>query len=108
MSIREPQKKKATKEAKGMKARPDAMHRAVIFLLDQAKMNNRDITVEANQHIDTLDEELGNPKELAELKKPAKPGPAIVETPATAAPATEETPQDTAGLLRQSSRFTRR
>jgi hypothetical protein len=103
MSIRTAKDKKKAKEEK---ARPDAMHRAVRFLLEQAKLNNRDITTEADLHMQILDDEFGNPKELQALKTPQGP----VEVHAPPAPPAE-TPQpeaqDTAALLRQSGRFRR-
>lgn len=99
MSIRNDDKKRAREK----KARPDAMHRAVRFLLEQAKMNNRDITLEADHHMETLDAELGNKKELQAT--PIKP-----EVEAAAAPAAEQHEQDAEevpGQVRQSSRFRR-
>ena len=89
------------KRHKEKKARPDSMHRAVKFLLEQAVLNNRDIKVEAQEHLDTLDAELGDPKEIS---KPAGP----VEIPAAASAAAPVEPaQDTAALLRASRRFKR-
>jgi hypothetical protein len=104
MSIRNTKSKKAQKEEK---ARPDAMHRAVRFLLEQAKMNNRDITIEADQHIQVLDDELGNPKELEALKKSAPAGPVEVQAPPPPADTPQPEAQDSAALLRQSGRFRR-
>lgn len=92
------------KRAKEKKARPDSMHRAVKFLLEQAVMNNRDIKVEAQHHLDTLDAELGDTKEIAKPSGPVQmPAPAA----AAAAPPPQEPAQDTAALLRQSRRFKR-
>jgi hypothetical protein len=106
MSIRNTDKAKRSKEAK---ARPDAMHRAVRFLLEQAVLNNRDIKLEAEHHQEILDAELGNAKELEALKK-AAPRPEVVKAAPQedGEPEAEVPAQDTAALLRQSSRFSRR
>lgn len=104
MSIRNDDKKRA----KEKKARPDAMHRAVRFLLEQATMNNRDIKAEADYHLEVLDAELGNSKELDAAKKP-KPEMVKTAPPETADEDTSKEPApDTAAVLRQSSRFSRR
>lgn len=104
MSIRNTDDKRRAREKK---ARPDAMHRAVRFLLEQATMNNRDIKPEADHHMEVLDAELGNSKELEAAKKPK---PEVVSTPAPEDQNKEDAqPQtDTAAVLRQSSRFSRR
>jgi hypothetical protein len=99
MSIRNPEKKRAQEKKK----RPDSMHRAVKFLLEQAKQNNRDITVEADHHLSTLDDELGNKKEIGPVVMPT----AAAAATAPAPPAPAEPAQDTAALLRQSRRFRR-
>jgi hypothetical protein len=83
------------------------MHRAVRFLLEQAKMNNRDITPEADHHMEVLDEELGNSKELEAAKKP-KPEVVAPPAPAPEEEKRDEPQTDTAAVLRQSSRFSRR
>jgi hypothetical protein len=114
MSIRS----KKTKEDKtqetpsGPQARHrKSIHQAVLFLLDQAKMNNRDITREADRHARILTEELKNSGKTAEDPEPAEPA---KETPAQAAPAgatempngSTEAP-DAAAILRESRRSAR-
>ena len=90
--------KKRSKEAE---ARPDALHRAVIFLLHAAKENNPDLADEAKHHISSLDSELANPEKLAEIE-PAAPKATDDE------PEAEEPPKpDTASKIRQSRRFQR-
>lgn len=96
--------------SKEAEARPDAVHRAVVFLLDQCKLNNRDASREANYHLRTLDEKLAIPEKLEEIEGLELPDP--VETAKTAA---EPTPArtrkrgaaDTAALLKTSKRFQR-
>lgn len=66
-------------------ARPDAMHRAVHFLLHQAIMNNNDIGPEARHHLATLDSEMANAQKLAEIGEENKPAdsPAADHSPAS-------------------------
>ena len=105
MSIRNNTRKRKEEEKK---ARPDAMHRAIRFLLEQAKMNNRDITTEADEHMQTLDELLGDKKELSRIKTPAPANAVEMQAPPAAVAETAQPEvQDTAALLRQSGRFRR-
>jgi hypothetical protein len=104
----------AERHTKEADARPDAMHRAVHFLLIQAKANNRDCTREANHHIATLDAEYGEPQKLDEVGEAlpeANPVATAAEAaepiPAAAAPARRNAPTDTAKALRTSKRFRR-
>lgn len=48
----------AEKHSKEAEARPDAVHRALHFLLTQTMQNNPDTTREAKFHMETLDREL--------------------------------------------------
>jgi hypothetical protein len=59
----------AGRRSKEAQARPDAVHRAVHFLLQQTALNNRDTTPEVNYHIETLDRELANPEALEEVNQ---------------------------------------
>lgn len=105
MSIRKVKEKVDKKRDQEKKARPDALHRAVIFLLEQAKMNNRDFGPEADHHMKTLDNLLGDKTELQLAAKSDTP--AKAETPSAAPDAPQDEPPNTAALLRQSSRFRR-
>ena len=106
----------AEKHTKEADARPDPMHRAVHFLLLQAKANNRDCAREANYHIQSLDETLGEPQKLEEVGE-AIPEPNPVATAAESAAedttaaqqsrAAATRPPNTAKALRTSSRFKR-
>lgn len=82
-------------------ARPDLLHRAVIFLLKEVKQNNPDAGRECEHYKQLLDAELGNPELIAVTEgTPAAP-------PETAgAPAPEGTADS--GRPRQSRRFTQR
>ncbi len=82
-------------------ARPDAFHRAVIFILKAIRENNPDFTEEVAHHIATLDSELAVPARLVEIEKPAPA--AKTESAAAAAPPAP----DTAKILKQSRRFKR-
>lgn len=79
------QDERAEKRRKEAEARPDAMHRAVRFLLNAAVENNPDIADEARHHLETLDTEMANPDKVAELDKPAPVTPAT--NPAAPPPA---------------------
>lgn len=110
MSIRSDKANKATKEEtpKGSTtARSSSIRHAVLFLLAQAKMNNRDISREADRHSRLIQEELDNKKpeqgviELPAASEPVKaPEGTPAPTPTDAAPSTAE-------LLRPSRRFKR-
>lgn len=99
------------RQRKEAKARPDALHRAVIFLLREIKQNNRDTAPEVDHHIATLDKELGEPELIAELEAPpaaAAAAPIAPEPETDEAPPEEQpAPPDTAAVLRQSTRFKR-
>lgn len=61
----------AERRLKEAGARPDTLHRAVVFLLKEIAVNNRDLKVEATYFIETLDKEKANPEKLAEVETPA-------------------------------------
>lgn len=91
------------------KARPDPMHRALVFLLRQAELTNRDVKREARQHIADLDAmpELGaDPEAIKEYGSGADPDPAAAAEPTGEAAAGEQSPANTAARL--SSRFRKR
>ena len=112
MSIRDVEKarqrqdnQRAARRSKEAEARPDALHRAVVFLLRAAKENNPDMTEEATHHIATLDAELANLDVVAEIEKPPAAEPAAN---GTAADEKDDKPKpNTAQAIRQSSRFRR-
>lgn len=91
---------------KEAEARPESMHRAVHFILNQIIENNRDARPEAEYLMRTLDEEFGNPEVLNK--------PAVIEQPQqeeaeeTASGAPDSSPTAIAAQVRrQSSRFRR-
>jgi hypothetical protein len=90
-------------------ARPDAMHRAVHFLLHQAIVNNNDIGPEARHHLATLDREMADSQKLVEIgEEPEKEQPKVpvgVASPGTAA---QEATNDPPRVPRQSRRFSGR
>lgn len=97
------QRQRAAKRDKEAEARPDTLHRAVIFLLRAAKENNPDLTEEATHHIDSLDAELAIPDKLVEIEKPSGKATAADEDDTE----TDEPKKDTAKAIRQSRRFQR-
>lgn len=112
MSIREAeiarnrqQKQRAERRGKEAEARPDAVHRAVVFLIKAAKENNPDLTEEANYHLATLDQELANMEKVNEIEKPAAAGPARSDSDDEQA----EVPKarNTAAEIKTSKRFRR-
>lgn len=111
MSIRDESKarqrqqdQRAARRSKEAEARPDTLHRAVVFLLRAATENNPDITEEAKHHITSLDAELANLEKVAEIEKPAAAAKTAVDSEDEA-----EAPKapDTAKAIRQSKRFQR-
>lgn len=93
MSIRDAEKNRirqerqiAEKKLQEAEARPDVMHRALVFLLKEQAKNNRDTTGETRYYINALDSQLANPEKLAELEAP--PVPAVIP------PATQEAEED--------------
>lgn len=78
-------------------ARPDAIHRAIHFLMQQIVQNNRDATPEARHHMETLDRELGNPEALAEQEP----------QPAAAASTSTGNTEQPAAPIKVSKRFRR-
>jgi hypothetical protein len=103
MSIRT-KKNEGKETAAAPSARTNSLHRAVLFLLDQAKMNNRDITREADRHARILTENLKSPANPD--PDPVKEAPAEQPAPADNAPPTDPS-TDTAALLRESRRSER-
>jgi hypothetical protein len=92
------------RHSKEAEARPDAMHRAVVFCLRQIALNNRDASREVAHHIETLDKELGNPEKVAQLE------PAPAGTPATASEGQQPATADAAppaNTIKTSRRFQR-
>ena len=89
-------------------ARPNAQHRALVFLLKQAKMNNRDCRQEADYHIANLDREGAVPEKLAELEEPDPHVLAKTGQPATAVQQPRAPERKPAARLRTSSRFSGR
>lgn len=82
-------------------ARPNAMHRAVVFLLRQASLNNRDSKREADHHIATLDNAMADKEALETVEAPS---------PANAAPlpvndAPPPPAANTAAAAKKSRRF---
>jgi hypothetical protein len=78
----------AQRRSKEAEARPDAMHRAVHFLLHQAMLNNNDIAPEARHHLATLDREMADSQKLVEIgEKPETESDAPAASPADSAPA---------------------
>ena len=98
------------KHEKEIAARPDAMHRAVHFLLQQIVLNNRDAKREADFHMRQLDEELAVPEKIEEIPPDPDPTETAAEAAAPDAPPTPKVrtaSTDTAGSLRTSKRFRR-
>ncbi len=98
------------KHSKEAEARPDPVHRAVHFLLQQIVLNNRDAKREADYHMRQLDEELAVPEKLDEI--PADPDPTVTATQAAAPdeppkPKTRTASTNTAETLKTSRRFRR-
>lgn len=98
--------------AKEAHVRPDALHRAVVFLLKQAALNNPDFAKEATHHLETLDRKLSPVTD--ELREEVDKGSAIssplpptMDAPEGGNPQQEPTelPTDTAEQVRLSSRF---
>ena len=84
-------------------ARPDAMHRAIHFLLHQAMINNQDIAPEARHHLATLDREMADNQKLIEIgEKPEEEKPAV---PAGVSAATDAPANDPPRHPQQSKRF---
>lgn len=119
MSIRTRQNTRRLHEAieeqhqKEAAVRPDPVHRAVVFLLSQAALNNPDFAKEAKYHLDLLDEKFS--PATAEERKAVDAGsatksplPPTIDVP-EGANEREETPQQlpvaTADQVRMSSRF---
>jgi len=92
-------------------ARPDPIHRAVIFLLRQAMQNNRDCRNEAQDYIEVLDSSFAEPEKLAEIENP----PAAPQLPAENSTAGQDGESSTAAepaaeappVVKQSRRFRR-
>jgi hypothetical protein len=99
------EKQRAARREKEAHARPDVMHRAVIFLLKECMQNNPDVADEIRHHITALDEELADPDRVNELE-PARPADKqIPETDQSPSGTTSAT--DTADAVRTSKRFRR-
>jgi hypothetical protein len=99
------EQQRAERRGKEAQARPDPVHRAIVFLLRECMQNNPDAAVEAKHHLATLDKEFANPEKVLEIEHPPAPDPAAtagtaVNNPPAAAP-------DTAAAIRQSKRFKR-
>jgi hypothetical protein len=89
-----------TKEAE---TRPEPLHRAVRFLLQEAIQNNRDCRPAAEHHLRILDKEYGDTEKLAELEPSPKP---VAVPAAETAPAAENENQPRPPV-RPSRRFQR-
>lgn len=94
----------ADRHRKEAQARPDAVHRALIFLLKETRQNNPDQAREIEHHINTLDAELApgrNPAATADEPDPTAAASGTTE------PADETKAPDTAAALKTSKRFQR-
>lgn len=92
---------------KESKARPDPMHRAMVFVLKQAALMNRDAAREAHQHIAALDaapELEADPAAIAEVEAPQIPG-ANPPQPTNTSGSQSEPATPTAQTLKTSKRF---
>ena len=95
-------------EDKQAAARPDAMHRAIIFLLKEAKLMNRDATREADRHITALDDALGtDPAKVEEAEAAASATVAPIPTKTNTSGPAQPPATPTADGLRTSQRFKR-
>lgn len=98
------QAERASRRSKEAEARPDAVHRALIFLLKETKQNNPDASEEANHFIQLLDAELAaSPEKVKALESPA---PVEAEPDAEGNPDEAEKP-NTAATVKRSRRFSR-
>jgi hypothetical protein len=94
------QERIAERRSKEAQARPQTIHRAVVYLLRQMAINNRDTRQEANYLITALDNELADAQKVAEIETPP---PAVNTSAAGDAP----DPPNVAKLLKASKRFKR-
>jgi len=95
------------KHQREAEARPEPMHRAVHFLLQQAIQHDRDCTKEAEFHLKTLDEAFGQKEQIAQLERQAEESPvetAEQATPTNETPETEKKPEE--NPVTRSRRFT--
>lgn len=99
------EKQRAARRDKEAHARPDVMHRAVIFLLKECRQNNPDVANEIDHHIKALDEELADPTAVKELEPEQPADKEMQETDQSPSGTTSAT--DTADAVRTSKRFRR-
>lgn len=99
------QKQRAARREKEATARPDVMHRAVIFLLKECKQNNPDVADEIAHHMKALDEELADGAAVNELEPEPSADKEIAETDQS--PSGTTSAKDTADAVRTSKRFRR-
>lgn len=100
---------------KEAEVRPDPIHRAVVFLLSQAALNNPDFAREAKYHLDLLDQKYSpaTPEQRQAVDKGSatqSPLPPTIDVPdvpvnSAAQEAANELPIDTSAQVRMSSRF---
>lgn len=87
-------------------ARPGIEHRALIFILRQVALNNRDAKREADFYIAELDKEGADPEKLEQLETTPAQEPDAGDPPTSqTAPSNQPPAPDTAAALRTSRRF---
>jgi hypothetical protein len=101
------QSERTARRNREAEARPDSMHRAIVFLLRETMQNNPDCAEEARHYLAILDKELAVPDKVAEIEAP--PVPAENGNAGESGDAGENAEQkaapDTATAVRRSRRF---